>query len=416
MNQVFNNVIKQINQKFYKQKVLLAVSTGVDSMVLLDLFLKANVQIAIAHINHNQREQSIKEQEYIVNYCDEIKIPCFVKELEFSTHQNFQAEARQKRYEFFKEVMKKENIHNLVTAHHANDDLETILMRLIKSTSLKGYAGIELESKLGEYNIYRPLLYVSKEEIKQYALSNNLTYFEDSSNKEDDYFRNRIRHQIIPSMEKENPSLYKEVKIFKEHILEVNNLLFEKINNFIKKEVSTHNNIISIKQVNFLNESRYLQEQILFEILKPYKLSKNLIEELLKQIRNDKNLIINEVTDELIFIKEYGYIKFQKKMVKEKIDILINGDVELKIDEFTKINVDKNICYFETEKTKLWYNISAFPVRLRNKLPGDKMIINGKTKSVSDYLTDKKVSHTIRPYLLVLVNNENQVLYILGIK
>ena len=140
------------------------------------------------------------------------------------------------------------------------------------------------------------------------------------------------------------------------------------------------------------------------------------IEELLKQINNDKTLIINELPNNLTFIKEYGYIRFGTINKIDNIDILIERDGVYNIDNFGKIIVDKNICYFETENGKVWYNIYALPVRLRNRLPGDKILINGKLRSVSDYLTNKKVSHIQRSNLLVLTNNENQVLFILGLK
>ena len=104
-----------------------------------DLLQKvSNINIIVAHVNHHQRLQSNEEQQFIVDLCNKLNIKCYVKELYFDTHQNFQAMARNERYLFFNEVLMKEKAKYLITAHHANDDLETILMRLIKSTSLKG--------------------------------------------------------------------------------------------------------------------------------------------------------------------------------------------------------------------------------------------------------------------------------------
>ena len=416
MNQAFEKIRAEIKKKIQDSTVVVAVSTGVDSMVLFHLIKDITKNVIVAHVNHNQREQSIKEQEFISKLCDNLNIKCYIKELYFETHQNFQSNAREKRYDFFKEIMEKENAEYLLTAHHANDDLETIMMRLIKSTSLKGYAGIDYITSWNNKYIYRPLLKVTKEEIYAFAKDNNITYFEDISNSENDYLRNRIRHNIIPEMEKENPSIYKEIQIFKEHINNCNDLLFEKINYFIKTNVETHNNIISFKLSNFLKETNYLQEQILFELLKKYHLSKLLIQEILKQINSNKNLIVNDITSDLTFIKEYGYIRFAHIKKIKNIDIEIYGDYSFEIEDYGKIIVEKNICYFETENSKVWYNIHALPVRLRNRLPGDKILINGKLRSVSDYLTNKKISHVHRSNLLVLTNIENQVLFILGIK
>ena len=416
MNSTFEILKQKIKNQIKDDTVVVCVSTGVDSMVLFHLLKDITRKIIVAHVNHNQREQSKEEQNFIIKLCDELGIKCYVRELHFDTHQNFQSNARFKRYEFFDEVMKKENASYLITAHHATDDLETVLMRFIKSTSLKGYSGIDHINKNNDYYIYRPLLNVSKKDIYKYAIEQGIIYYEDSSNEEDEYLRNRIRHTIIPEMEKENPSIYKELSIFKSHINYCNELLFEKINTFIKTKVETHNNIISIKISDFINENIYLQEQILFELLKKYHLSKNLVEELLKQINNNKTLIINELPNNLTFIKEYGYIRFGSINKINNIDMLIERDGVYNIDNFGKIIVDKNICYFETENSKVWYNIYALPVRLRNRLPGDKILISGKLRNVSDYLTNKKVSHIQRSNLLVLTNNENQVLFILGLK
>ena len=417
MNKLFKQILEEIQTKLNNETVVLAVSTGVDSMVLFHLLQKIkNIKLVIAHVNHHQRSESNEEQLFIKELCEELNIKCYIKELYFENHQNFQANARNERYLFFKEVMEKENAKCLITAHHANDDLETILMRLIKSTSLKGYAGIEEVSIIETGYIYRPLLKVSKKDIYEYANKNNLKYYEDHSNQEDDYLRNRIRHQIIPEMEKENPSLFKEIHIFKEHILEANKELFKKINLFIKNNVITHNNIISIKLSDFINESSYFQEQLLFELLKKYKLSKSLIDELLKQINNDKNLIVNDITNELTFIKEYGYIKFGFVEKIPDIYLEINKDGSYFINKNMQITVDKNICYFETENCKLWYNINEYPLVIRKRKPKDKILLKGQLRNLSDYLTNKKVSHIYRNNLLVIVNKDNQVLFVLGMK
>lgn len=417
MNKLFDKILEQMNVQLNNETVVLAVSTGVDSMVLFHLLhnLK-NINLVVAHVNHHQRIESDEEQIFIKEHCKKLNIKCYIKELYFENHQNFQSNARLERYKFFKEVMEEEKAKYLITAHHANDDLETILMRLIKSTSLKGYAGIEQISKFENGYIYRPLLSISKKDIYEYALMNNINYYEDSSNKENDYLRNRIRHQIIPEMEKENPSLFKEIHIFKEHILEANKELFKKINMFIKNHVITHNKVISIKISDFISESYYFQEQLLFELLKEYNLSKALIEELIRQINNDKQLIVNEVSEKLTFIKEYGFIRFGAVEKNNDVYIKVDGDGEYFINKKKKITVDKNICYFETENSKLWYNIYEYPVVIRNRMPKDKILIKGKLRNLSDYLTNKKVSHLYRDNLLVIVNKENQVLFVLGMK
>lgn len=416
MNQVFNTTLSKMQKVLENKCVVVCVSTGVDSMTLLHLLQKIdNIRIVIAHVNHHQRIQSNEEQTFICEYAKNNNIECFIKELSFDTHQNFQNNARNKRYDFFKEVMDEVNADFLLTAHHATDDLETILMRLTKSTSAKGYAGIEELAAFNNKYIYRPLLHISKKEIYEYAKENNIKFYEDQSNSEDDYLRNRIRHNIIPVLEEENPSIYREVEIYKEHITELTNMLFDNIYAFINQNVEVFDGITQFETYKFTNLSKYLQEQTLFEILKPYKLSKNLIEQLLSQINNDKNLIINYISDELTFIKEYGYCKFGKKTQREEISLEITGDFEYVLQNNDRILVNKNKCNFETKNGKIWYNINAMPITIRNKRDGDKILINGKLRSLSDYLTNKKVSHFIRDNILVITNSNDEVLFILGI-
>lgn len=410
INQLLENMQLQLNN----QTIILAVSTGIDSMVLLDLVQQLNnVKVIVCHVNHHRRDQSNEEQQYITNYCKEKNLKCYIEELYFEDTKNFQETARNKRYQFFERILKLENAKYLLTAHHATDNLETILMRLIKSSSHKGYAGIEQLQQIKDYYIYRPLLKLTKHDIYNYQQSKNIKYYNDESNDHDDYLRNRIRHNIIPEMEKENPSLYKAIEIYQEHILETNKMLFQEINSFINNEVSTQNNIISFKIDTFLNLSDYLKEQVLFEILKKHNLSKTLIEELIDQIKTTKSTIINNISNDLTMIKEYGFIKFGKCCVSKDINLTIEKEGTYFVDDKTKIIVDKNICYFETENMKMCYNIKDLPVTIRTRLDGDKIIINGKLKNLSDYLTNNKVSHFVRQNLLVLTNNLNQVIYLI---
>ena len=139
INQLLQNMQIQLNN----QTIVLAVSTGIDSMVLLDLVQKLkNVKIIVCHVNHHRRLQSDEEQQFITEYCQKNNIKCYVEELYFEETKNFQEVARIKRYQFFEKIIKLENAKYLLTAHHATDNLETILIRLIKSSSHKGYAGI----------------------------------------------------------------------------------------------------------------------------------------------------------------------------------------------------------------------------------------------------------------------------------
>ena len=218
MNQEFNKIIEIMQTKFQNKTIVVAVSTGVDSMVLLNLLEKLkDVKIVVAHVNHHQRLQSNEEQIYIKDYCENKNILCFVKELNFETHQNFQSEARKLRYEFFKEVLDKTDSSYLLTAHHANDDLETILMRLIKSTSYKGYAGIEQETSFNNKLIYRPLLSIPKEDIYEYdpephiSVGNNKIFVIESDEFNRHFLTYHPTYTVITNMELEHTEIYNDI-------------------------------------------------------------------------------------------------------------------------------------------------------------------------------------------------------------
>lgn len=412
--------IKLIKEKLNNKKVLLACSTGVDSMVLLDLLLKHanNCQIIISHINHQKRKQSILEEEYITKYCEEKNIKCYVKKLEHYKEGNFQEWARIQRYEFFEEIIRKEGIDYLLTAHHADDNLETIIMRLLKSSSLKGYAGIEKEIKKENYSILRPLLDHSKNEIITYAKKNNIFYYQDESNFSDDYTRNRIRKYITPILLEENPNLYQAINYYSQTILDANQLLEKEKVSFIKNHVLVKNNneleIIEFNISEYLKLSDYLRVQVLFRILRKYSLSRTCIDDIIKQILSSKNKIVTKINNHLSMIKEYGYIQFVNSTLEEDaFSLEIYEEGIYNIGDNIKIEVNKNSCNFITPKGNLWYNIKGLPITIRKRKNGDKIITKMGTISISDYLTNKKVPYLKRRNILLLCEKDN-VIAILG--
>lgn len=410
-------VIEELKLNISNKKAVIACSCGVDSMALLHLALDAlpKENIIVAHVNHGKRKESIDEQKYIEDFCKEHSITLEVLILPTKYDGNFQEWARTKRYLFFHEVAKKYGATHILLAHHANDNLETIIMRLMKSSSLKGYGGIEKYSLYNEVNIYRPLIYIPKEEIIKFVKNNNITYFEDSSNNSDDYTRNRIRHHIIPLMLEENPSLYSSIENYSKTIFSANKLLEKVKVEFIENKIITNNNSIEFRIDDLLMLDEDLRIHILFRILRKYNLSRVCLDNIYKQIISKKNNIVSSINNELVLIKEYGKVIFYEGDIKPAIiNLNINEDGEYNLSNNIKIKVDKNICYFITPKQTIWYNIKSLPIIIRNRQDGDKIKLSVGTKSVSDYLTNKKVPYLQRKDTLVLCDEFNNVLNILG--
>lgn len=419
-NNLFELLNNEMNTYLNNKKVVLACSTGVDSMVLFDLLrkVKNSDDIIVAHVNHQKREQSKLEEEFIKDFTKKLNIKCYIKKLPHYDGNNFQSWARDLRYEFFLDVATKENASVLLLAHHADDNLETILLRLIRNSSLEGYGGIRKFAKYHNINIYRPMLSLTKDDILSYAKENNLKYFDDISNSEDDYTRNRIRHYVVPVLKKENPALVKAIKNYSITLHKASDFIENYETNFIKQQELVNNSNEFFAKVNLkelLNENEFLQEQILFRLLKRFSLSKECIKDIIKQINSSKTKIVKKINDNLLMIKEYGYVIFSNDILENKnfcLEIYDCGIYNLPNNQC--LEVKKNICYFNTSKEVLWYNIEDMPLIVRTRKDGDKLETKCGTISVSDYLTNHKVPYLQRQKILLLCNKENKPISILG--
>ena len=187
--------------------ITVAVSYGPDSMFLLDLLknkYKEN-KIICCHVHHNHREESNLEKDALEKYCMKNNIIFeFMKIDKYKNNKFTEEEARKKRYEFFDKVLKKYNSKYLFTAHHGDDLIETILMKISRGSSLKGYSGINLISKRDSYSIIRPLLYLTKDDINKACIKENIPFAVDNSNTSDEYKRNRYRKYVLPKLKDEN--------------------------------------------------------------------------------------------------------------------------------------------------------------------------------------------------------------------
>lgn len=416
-------VIKNIFEKTNNNKVVVACSTGIDSMTLLYLTMQAKDvdDIIVVHINHQKRNQSIEEETYIKEFCKQHNLKCYVKRLDKIEDGNFQALAREERYIFFDEIATKENAKYILLAHHADDNLETILMRMMKSSSLKGYAGVEMESIYKTHYIYRPLLKHSKLEITKYAKDNNIKYYEDVSNFNDEYTRNRIRKYITPVLLEENPKLYDAINYYSETILGANKLLEKEKLQFIENKILVNNNNdintyqMNLSDYNSLDE--YLKKQILFRLLKLFKLSHQCVEDIMKQLASSKPNIVTMVNDELAMIKEYGYVIFTNEVIKPlEYELIITQDGEYNLPNIGKLEVYKNNCNLITTKNKVCYTIKGLPIVVRTRRAGDKIKRKDCLKNISDYLTNQKIPYLIRKDLLYLYDNDNTAVAILNSK
>ena len=192
-------------------RILLAVSGGVDSMVLLSLMEKVTsrlpLTIGVAHVNHQLRPESEAEEAFLKTYCAKRKIAFYSRRWEEVPAKGIEEAARNFRYQFFREIMAEEEYDTLMTAHHSDDQLETMLMKMLREGNLQTAGGIKPEQPFAPGRLLRPLLSFAKEKLREYAHKNHLVYYEDATNTKLDVQRNRLRQQVVPLLKEENPQV-----------------------------------------------------------------------------------------------------------------------------------------------------------------------------------------------------------------
>lgn len=399
--------------------VVIAVSTGVDSMALLacmnSLKKEYNLNIHIVHVNHQIREQSIEEEKYITDYATINNLGLHIMHLVKNDSENFQSYARSERYKFFFRIMKEVKGDYLLLAHHANDNMETILMRLIRGSSLKGYAGIIDCIDMNAFKIVRPFLSVLKDDLIDYVNMHKIKYYEDYSNKKDVYTRNRIRKELIPIIFKEEKNSHLKFSEFSNTINEASKIVEEKIDSIIYT-YDVDSNYVSFFASDFVNESNFLREEILFKLLKKYELSKANISEIIKLISSKKKNIKVEFKNNFTFVKEYDKITILDYLIKPlDFSVVIDEVKAYNINDTIEIIVSKTDSNFVPSPEALWYNSNMLPVIVRSRKPGDKILLEGGYKKVKDLLIDLKVGILTRDNILIM-EKDDEILAVIGIR
>lgn len=399
-------------------KLLVAFSGGVDSVVLADLLHKAGYQFDLAHCNFQLRgTEANDDTDFCKTYADSINTTCYVtyfdtKEYALKNKLSIQMAARDLRYTWFKELIEKYHYTYILTAHHANDNIETLFVNLIRGTGIKGLQGIPEKQN----NIIRPLLFTTKEAIKQYALKNELQFREDSSNQEVKYKRNFIRHQIVPELKKLNPALEETIKtsiqFFKQSSEIVSHFADQKFKEICKEE----NNQLFI-DINLLLKEQQ-KETLLFDWLYPKNFKTSQIEQLSEVLISDKHIgkQFSSATNELVVDRKYIIVQpiekeiLAKEFVINSIDDIIHLPIKLTFEETSQTEFSK-----EKNEITIAYKDNLFPLTLRKWKTGDKfkpLGLNG-FKKLSDYFKDIKLSLFEKEAVWILENKEH-IIWLVG--
>ena len=378
------------------QKVLLALSGGVDSMTLLDWLYhyqhQLGIDLVLAHVNHHQRIEADQEERGIRELAEAKHLP--LKIAHFSGHFS-ESRARQFRYDFFEKVMKEEACSALVTAHHMDDQAETILMRLIRGSRPRHLKGIPLKQPFGQGVLIRPLLYFKKEDFPE------IFHYEDKSNQSLDYFRNRVRHRYLPLLEEENPQVTSALVNLGEDLSHWHQAL---------KELTKDLNPQDVTQ--FQKQSPAVQIYLLEEYIASFpdlQLSRAQFEQLHRIVVNKSN------TQQVLkngyeIYKDYHYFEIRKisRRTDDRLseDLLQFGTIKIVGAYRFLFGVEPSDSYMEAVPLP-----SNHPVYVRPRREGDRILINGHHKKVSRLLINKKIPLDQRNNLVVL-EQDKQILAI----
>ena len=404
-----------------KDSLIVAVSYGPDSMFLLDLLKNKyhNNKIICAHVNHSLRKESKQEAKKLEDYCHENNI-CFefMKIKEYKDNKFTEEEARRKRYNFFEILVNKYKSKYLFTAHHGDDLIETVLMRIVRGSNLSGYSGIRLVSERRNYKIIRPLLYLTKEEIKSQCDEKNIPYAMDKSNFNDKYTRNRFRSNILNFLKDENKYVHYKFLDFSNTLLEYENYVnqnvlkvYEKVvqDSKIKIDALKKENKLIIKKVIELYLLDTYGNDIKYVGSKHVNIIMNIINSLKSNIKISMpgKLSIVKSYNNLYFDKEDGYNNFCY-VFSESLDLPNNYKI-------VKINNLENTSNYVTA---LDSKEISLPIYVRNKIDGDKIEILGLNgeKKLKDIFIDEKVDFDRRKSYPVVVDSKGEVLWLPGLK
>lgn len=404
-----------INFPFLKdKKLLIAISGGVDSVVLAHLFSELNFNISLAHCNFQLREKESNLDEEFVKLLSQktsnqiftIKFDTekFASKNKFST----QIAARQLRYNWFQEIIKKHSFDYVLTAHHADDNLETFLINLTRGSGLDGFTGIPKINR----NIVRPLLAFSREEILAYAKTNTIDWREDASNATTKYIRNKIRHKVLPVLKEINPNLLETFAKTLENLQESKQIIEDKIADISSEVINSKNDVLKInieKIIQLSNPKAYL-----YQLLKEYNFTE----------WNDVYNLLSAQSGKQIFskthrlIKDRAFLLLSKTVISNEKELFLIDESQSEIIHPIHLNFEV-VQQKSTENKQTIYvdkDLLKYPLIVRKWQNGDYLYPQGMQgkKKLSKYFKDEKLSLLEKENTWLLCNSENEIIWVLN--
>ena len=407
----------------YGDVIVVGVSGGPDSMALLHLVSRVkralDISVICAHVNHNVRKESAEEKIFVENFCRNNDIIFDSMVIEDYGDDNFHNEARSKRYNYFAKVVKEYGAKYLLTAHHGDDLIETVLMRIVRGSTLRGYSGFSKVISMDGYQILRPLIHITKQEILEYNKKNRIPFVQDASNQKDVYTRNRFRKYIVPEFKKEDPNVHKKFYKFSKTLLEYNAYIDRQVEAvmpdvFVQKTLKIVpflklDHLIAMKVIYYILESIYQDDLML--------ITDHHAELIYNVICSKKANTYIYLPNNLKAVKAYDTLTFVQEEIKSteyEIEIiqylnLPNGNNIEVVEASSSMN--NNVCRLSAEEIR-------FPLRVRTRRDGDKMYVKGMLgrKKINDIFTDEKIPLVQRDMWPVVVDSNDVIVWLPGLK
>jgi tRNA(Ile)-lysidine synthase len=400
-----------------KQKVLLAVSGGIDSMVMLYLFEKSGFDYGIVHCNFQLRgDESDQDEEFVKKQVLIHGVPSYFKRFDTEEYAqingiSIEMAARDLRYEYFEKIRVEHHYNFVATAHHSDDLIETFFLNLSRKTGIKGLTGIKDKSG----RIIRPLLFANRGEIEKFASENCIEFREDSTNIEVFYHRNFLRNRILPLFSELNPSFKKNVLASIENLKDAETVYSGFFETEKQKVVESAANS-QIIEIDDLKKSAH-PKLLLLEILSEFNFNPAVVEEVFQSLDGDSGKQFYSKTHRLVKDREKLFISLvQEKENKiyyvEAIDLKLIEPFNVKIEKLSgkdfKVRKEKNFACLDFEKLE-------FPLLIRKWQQGDYFQPLGMTgfKKVSDFLIDEKIPVHEKENTWLLCSG-NKIAWIMG--
>ena len=420
----------KINTLWNKEdKIAIALSGGVDSIVLFHLLVTeykdSYKELVVFHINHGLREESYEEAEFVEKFVKDFDVKFYKEELNMSnlerdSHTSEEMLARELRYQAFNKMAKLEGVTKLLTAHHKNDQVENILMRLLTGRSIDHSLAICEEIEMAGLTIYRPLLNSLKAELEEYAKEKNLHYYVDVTNFDTDYTRNNIRHNIVPLLNDINSGSFDNLINFANYYQNINNNLKKAIlsnkDNYIFSRDEDKISLVKDKFLELNEEEMYfLLKDLITDELGVFDIKQKAIFDVVSSLKKNSGNKSYDLKNNLKIISQYEtlYIhKIEKKCYNDKIEIIIDKICENSVYEFYQ---NKFIISTDAKDSEIGFNKSELPLLVTIKKEGDRVRRGEINKKLSRIFIDEKIPKELRDTLPVIRNNKGEVLGVLGI-